>query len=199
VDGYLGSRVKRHTRVVVLLSVLPILCCGSATAGSFSVRGGLALSDGSANDTLAYEFAVLTTSTVVIQSYGYGGSTNAPGGRNLAGARIPAGGFDPYLSLFAGAGPGATFLASNDDGACPPAAPDNGLCADSRLTLSLTPGKYTVVVSAFENMSLSENTGAGTLGDGFIGLGNYDALRSTNYAIDIGASGIDELFRDSFE
>jgi len=198
VRGHSGSRVKRHI-CVVLSFVSLIVGSGFASAGAFSVRGGLALSEGSANDTRAYAFAVLTTSTVVIQSYGYGGSANAPGGKNLAGQTIPAGGFDPYLSLFSGAGPSATFLASNDDGACPPAAPDKGICADSRITLSLTPGSYTVVVSAFENMSLSENAGSGTLADGFTGLGNFDALRTGNYAIDIAASGIDEVFRNSFE
>ena len=180
---------------------LPALIFSSslAAAASVSVRGALLWSDGAANDTHAYTFAVAATSTVTIQSYGYGGSSGAPGGMNLAGAVIPAGGFDPYFSLFTGTGPLATFVASNDDGACPPATPDGGLCGDSTLSLSLSAGTYTLVVAAFDNMSLAENLGSGTLSDGFSGLGNYDPLRTSNYAIDINGNGLDTLFRDGFE
>lgn len=179
--------------------LLLTLNSSAALAGGISLRGTLQLSDGNANDTHAYTFGMSATSTVVIQSYGYGGSSGATGGTNLLGATIPAGGFDPYLSLFAGTGPSATFVASNDDGPCPPATADGGNCADSRLSLSLGPGSYTLVVAAFDNQSLAENNGSGVLGDGFVGLGNFDALRTGNYAIDISASGIDEIFRQGFE
>jgi IPTL-CTERM motif len=159
-----------------------------ASAAPISLQGALALSAGAANDSFAYAFVVPATSTVIIQSYGFGGSGSAPGGTNLAGTVIPAGGFDPYISLFTGAGPSATFLASNDDGSCPPGALSGGSCRDSGLSLALGPGTYTLVVTAFDNMSLAENLGTGTLGDAFTGLGNYDPTRTTNYAVDI--SGI---------
>jgi hypothetical protein len=160
-----------------------------ASAASISFQGALALSAGDANDTFAYSFVVSASSMVTIQSYGHGGSGNALGGTNLAGTIIPAGGFDPYLSLFNGSGATATFLASNDDGSCPPGALSGGFCRDSSLSLTLGPGTYTLVVTAFDNMSLAENLGSGTLGDGFTGLGNYDPSRTNNYAVDI--SGID--------
>ncbi len=171
------------------LGCLPIFLSGLASAAPISLQGALVLSAGAANDTFVQPFFVPAASTVTIQSYGYGGSGNAPGGTNLAGAVIPAGGFDPYLSVFTGIGPTATFLASNDDGPCPPGALSGGLCRDSSLSLSLGPGTYTLVVTAFDNMSLAENLGTGTLGDGFTGLGNYDPSRTNNYAVDI--SGID--------
>jgi hypothetical protein len=98
---------------------------------------------------------------------------------------IGAGGFDPYVSLFSGSGAGATFLASNDDGSCPPGTLGDGLCGDSTLVTGVLPaGTYTLAVSAFLNMSFAENLGSGTLGDGFIGLGSY-GTRSYLYAVDI--------------
>jgi hypothetical protein len=169
---------------------LPVFLSGLALAAPISLQGALALSAGAANDTLVQIFFVPAASTVTIQSYGYGGSGNAPGGTNLAGAVIPAGGFDPYLSVFTGAGPTATFLASNDDGSCPPGALSGALCRDSGLSLSLGPGTYTLVVSAFDNLSLAENLGTGTLGDGFTGLGNFDPARTNNFAVDISGLGV---------
>lgn len=187
-----------HCRLRVL-GILLALSSDLDAAGSISLRGALTLSDGDANDTRAYTFGVSAASTVIIQSYGYGGSSGAPGGTNLAGASIPDGGFDPYVSLFTGTGSSATFLASNDDGACPPATADGGVCADSSLSLSLGAGSYTVIVAAFDNMSLAENLASGTLGDGFTGLGNYDSLRTANYAIDISGASLDTLFTNGFE
>ena len=181
------------------LGLLLLFSSSLAVAASLSVRGALVLSDGAANDTRGYAFAVSATSTVTIQSYGYGGSSGAPGGTNLAGVVIPAGGFDPYVSVFRGTGPSATFLDSNDDGTCPPATLDGGLCGDSRLSLSLSAGTYTVIVANFDNMSLAENLGNGTLGDGFTGLGTYDPLRTNNYAIDVSGNSLDTIFENGFE
>jgi hypothetical protein len=125
-----------------------------------------------------------------IQTYGYGGTANAPGGKNAAGVVIASGGFDPYISLFQGSGSSGTLFASNDDGSCPFGATDLGLCHDSTLKLILPAGSYTLTLTVFENFSFAENLGSGTLGDGFIGLGNYfdltsGTLRSPNYAVDI--------------
>jgi hypothetical protein len=190
------NRYCHWLRTLVWLSV----CLNGITeAASISKQGALALSAGAANATAAYTFFVSATSTVTIQSYGYGGSGSAPSGTNLAGKVIPAGGFDPYVSVFTGAGPTATFLASNDDGPCPPGTLSGGLCADSGLSLTLSRGTYTLVVQAFDNMSLVENLGSGTLGDGFTGLGNYDPSRTNNYAIDISGQFIDTIFANGFE
>jgi len=178
---------------------LSIFLSGATSAASISLQGALPLSAGAANVTAAYTFAVSAASMVTIQSYGHGGSAGTPGGMNLAGTVVPAGGFDPYVSLFTGGGATATFLASNDDGVCPPGMLSGGLCRDSSLTLSLNAGTYSLVVAAFNNMSLAENLGAGTLGDGFTGLGNYDPLRTNNFAIDISGPFVDTIFANGFE
>jgi len=154
---------------------------------TISLTGSLDPND--ANDVLLHVFSLGATSTLTIQSYGYGGGTNA------AGTVIPAGGFDTYVSLFRGTGASATFLASNDDGSCPPgnASP---ACHDSTLVMQLSGvGTYTLALSVFDNFSFAENFGSGTLGDGFIGLGDYfdtssGTVRTSNYAVDISASGL---------
>ena len=148
------------------------------------------LDPGNPNDVFFATFTLATPSSVNIQTYGYGGTLNAPGGVNAAGMIVAAGGFDTYVSLFAGTGPSATFLASNDDGLCPPghASP---ACHDSTLSLSgLSAGSYTLALSVFDNISFAENLGSGRLGDGFVGFGDYfDAAsgttRTSAYAVDI--------------
>jgi hypothetical protein len=178
-------------RLLIVFS-FPLWLCDSAAAASISVHGSLSLSSGAANDSASFAFNVSAANTVTIQSYGYGGSSNAPGGTNSAGRVIPAGGFDPYITLFSGSGASATFLASNDDGTCSVGhgALSNRLCGDSTLSLSLAPGVYTLIVGAFDNMSFAENLGTGTLRDGFIGLGNYDPLRTNNFSVDISGVNI---------
>lgn len=60
-------------------------------------------------------------------------------------------------------------------------------------------GTYTLVIGRFDNMSLAENRGSGTLGDGFIGLGNYDPVRTNEFAIDISGPSVDTIFANAFE
>jgi hypothetical protein len=158
-------------------------------ADSVSLTGSLDPND--ANDVLLFAFTLGSSSKLTIQTYGYDGSANAPGGTNAAGTVIPGGGFDPYVSLFVGSGPGATFLGSNDDGSCPPGVGVSFFCPDSTLIQNPLPaGAYTLALSVFDNFSFAENLGTGTLGDGFIGLGDYfdqitGTLRTSHYAVDI--------------
>jgi hypothetical protein len=167
--------------------VLSLLMAAACYGDSISLTGSLDANN--PNDVLLRVFTMSASSPLTIQSYGYGGGTNA------AGTVTPAGGFDTYVSLFTGTGPTATFLASNDDGSCPPgnASP---ACHDSTLVVpSLGAGIYTMALSVFDNFSFAENFGSGTIGDGFIGLGDYfDAssgtVRTSNYAVDIRASGL---------
>jgi len=166
-----------------------------SASGTFAATTSLvgALDPGNAQDVALHVVTLPAPGNVTIQSWGHGGSSGAPGGTNAQGTAIAAGGFDPYVSVFSGSGPSATFLASNDDGACPPGTVDAALCGDSALTLPALPaGTYTVAVSAFLNMSLAENLGSGTLGDGFVGLGSFGA-RSNQYAIDIAGPTIAPL------
>ena len=158
-------------------------------ANSLSFVGHL--DDTDPNDVFLASFSLAGPSTVSIRTWGFGGTVNAPGGTNAQGQVIAAGGFDSYVSLFAGSGGGATFIASNDDGLCPPgnAAP---ACADSTLTTGLlAAGTYTIALTLPFNYSFAENYGTGTLGDGFIGLdssfsdGSCAATCSSAYAFDV--------------
>jgi hypothetical protein len=155
-------------RMLLLFALLQ-----AAGAATVSYVGSLNPND--PNDLFQVQIDLLMLSPIRVQSFGYGGGTNA------AGTLIPGGGFDTYVSIFDGWGPGATFLASNDDGCLG--------CPDSAITTSPLPvGHYTVVLSVFDNYSFAENLGTGTLGDGFIGLGSYfsgGGFRISDYAIDI--------------
>jgi hypothetical protein len=50
---------------------------------------------------------------------------------------------------------------------------------------TLIPGTYRIAISAFENMSSAENNGAGTLADGFTGLGNLAQGEDLHFAFDV--------------
>lgn len=165
-----------------------LVISAAAPAATQSVQGALAADD--PNDVALIEFETSATAALDAQTWSFGGGVNA------AGQVIPAGGFDAYVSLFAGWGGTATFLASNDDGLCPPgtAAPS---CADSTLHVGALPaGRYTIAVSLPGNFSFAENLGSGTLGDGFIGLaaswsdGACAASCSSAYALDITSSAL---------
>jgi hypothetical protein len=91
-----------------------------------------------------------------------------------------AGGVDPYVTLFQGNGPTATFLRSNYDEAY-------STGGDFSLSFALTAGNYMVAMGTFANMSFAENLGLGTLGDGFIGLGEPNSLRNYYYELAVTA------------
>jgi hypothetical protein len=67
---------------------------------------------------------------------------------------VPAGGFEPYFSLFDGSG---NFLASTFLGVtCPPGANTfSGFCYDVKFDAGPA-GSYTLVLSEFTNISLAE-------------------------------------------
>jgi hypothetical protein len=126
-------------------------------------------------------FAVPVTSTMTGISFSYGGGTNGNG------ALIAQNGFEPYLSLFDGSG---NFLASTFFGTtCPVGAntnTDTQQCFDVLLDGGvLGTGNYSIAITAFENLSFAENTGSGTLADGFTGLGNLAPGEDLHYAFDV--------------
>lgn len=114
---------------------------------------------------------------VTLQTYGFGGGTNA------AGTAIAPGGLDPFVGLFSGSGDGAVFINGTSDiltnfsPGCPPAGlvtigSVSGQCGDVNLMFAgLAAGSYTVLLSdgAYLPNALFEGTG-GTLGDGFTDL-----------------------------
>jgi PEP-CTERM motif len=128
-------------------------------------------------------FTVSTTTSMEAITYSYGGGTS------LTGAVVPAGGLEPYLSLFDGSGNflTSTFWGSITGTNCPPGAGlVGGVCDDVELDGgTLTPGTYYIALSAWENMSFAENLGTGTLADGFTGLGNLGDGENLNYAFDV--------------
>ena len=173
--------------VARFIALLLTVGCTAAWSAAISLTGQL--DPANAQDVFLYPFTLSAPTSISVQSWGYGGTLNAPGGTNANGVVITPGGFDPYVSLFAGTGAGATFIASNDDGACPPGTAVLGNCFDSTLTINLGAGNYTLAVSSFLNMSFAENLGTGTLGDGFIGLGSFGD-RSNAYAVDISGTSV---------
>lgn len=131
--------------------------------------------------TVVRDFNVPTTSSMQAVTFSYGGGTN---GRGTA---IPQGGFEPYLSLFDSSG---DFLASTFFGTtCPAGAntnTDSHQCFDVLFDGGiLAAGNYQIALSVFENLSFVENLGAGTLADGFTGLGDLAAGEDLHYAFDV--------------
>ncbi|MBK5291427.1 MAG: DVUA0089 family protein [Acidobacteriia bacterium] len=129
---------------------------------------------------------------LTIQSYGYGGSSNAPGGTNAAGTVILPGGFDPIVGLFAGgAGGGGARLAFNDDGTCAPGfgATDAGICFDPTIVIAgLAAGTYTISLSVFPNFPPTTETGAYPGGPADFGTGANQVPRSNAFAVDVVAT-----------
>jgi hypothetical protein len=161
-------------------AVAAFSCCSFGAAISLTGQ----LDPANPQDVFVYSFTLSAPSSIAVQSWGYGGTLSAPGGTNAQGAVIRPGGFDPYVSLFSGTGSTAVFVASNDDGLCPPGSLVVGTCYDPTLTTSLPAGTYTLAVSSFLNMSLAENYGTGNFGDGFVALGSFGD-RSNAFAVDI--------------
>jgi hypothetical protein len=129
-----------------------------------------------------FNLAAPTTGYAVTFSYG--------GGTNGAGTAIAPGGFEPYLSLFDGAG---NFLLSTYLGEVCPAGANSydGFCYDVKLDFGTLPGgTYQIALSVYMNMSLAENWGSGTLADGFTGLGNLAGNEDLHYAFDVVQSEI---------
>lgn len=87
-----------------------------------------------------------------------------------------AGGADPYFTLFAGSDDGATVAGSNYNQAFTTGG-------DFLLTFALPAGDYQVAMGVFANLSLAENYGVGTLGEGFTGIGVPEYLGSSYYEL----------------
>jgi len=178
------------TKKAAWLGCLLLGGCFPAFATVLSYTG--ALDPDNPNDVFLTSFTLDAPADVLIQTWGFGGTAAAPSGTNGAGAVIAAGGFDPYVSLFSGAGATALFIASNDDGLCPSGTPAP-TCADSTLAVAkLAAGTYTLALTLPFNFPFAENLGTGSLGDGFIGLdssfndGSCARNCSNQFAVDIG-------------
>ena len=112
-----------------------------------------------ANNVALYDFSVPMAGAVTITS-----------------TQFALDGVDPYVSLFDGTAAAATWVASNY-------AQAFSTGGDVVLSLPLAVGHYRLAIGAFANLSFAENTGAGTLADGFTGLGSAASLGDASYRI----------------
>ncbi len=112
-------------------------------AADFSFSGSFASDD----EVQLFDFLVGAPSEVTLRTLSYAGGTQADG------RVVAAGGFDPILSLFDGAG---ALIERNDDGTGVPEDPVTGRAYDTALSLTLTPGSYTVAISQYDNFPLGD-------------------------------------------
>ncbi|HUJ31113.1 MAG TPA: DVUA0089 family protein [Candidatus Acidoferrum sp.] len=168
------------TSLPIVLFVAACLCAPRALADSTtSYTGTLSSPEDYATETLT----LTASSTVVLQTWSFGGGTNG------SGTAISAGGFDPLLAIFSGTGSGAEILTDSLGDAiatadtftnfssfmgCPPAGQvDIGgdVCGDITMSLTLDPGTYTFLLSDANYIPVAVDEGAGgELGDGFFDL-----------------------------
>jgi hypothetical protein len=156
-----------------------LLLAGPAFADSFTLSGflddagnlALASSDPGA-PSFVDDFDIANNVAL------YDLSITVPGTFSFEGVGFGLGGIDPYFTLFEGTGSGATFFGSNFFEAF-------STGGDFSIDFVLAAGDHTVAIGAFANMSFAENFGIGTLGDGFVGLGQPDFLGNYYYQINV--------------
>lgn len=197
--------MKNNALVKALLRAAAITSVAASawmygSAETISQTGTLA----NPEDTVLINLPLISGGSVNLQTYGFGGGTNA------AGTVIAPGGFDPFIGIFSGTGSSAVFLngtsdilANYSDG-CPPAGTVTiggipGQCGDVNLQLSgLGAGDYTILLTDAAYLPYAAFEDSGTLGDGFVDLTGavfqtcYDAndcnTDSSNWALDITTS-----------
>jgi len=137
-------------RYACLLAALLLPGMASATM-SFSFTGTLTSpDDDTQTDFFLANLTLVTGGTITLQTYGFGGGTNA------AGAVIPSGGFDPFIGLYDSTG---TLIDGQSDlfvdfpsyQGCPPAGTvlvgSNQFCGDVAESFNVAAGTYTVLLS----------------------------------------------------
>jgi uncharacterized protein (TIGR03437 family) len=141
--------------------ILFSLTISSIPAADFSFAGNFQRDDEHRN------FSVTTSkpSTLTVRTLSYAGGANA------SGIAVPAGGFDPTLSVFDSSG---NLIAVNRDGGCDSVARDpvTAFCWDSSLSVAVPAGAYQIVLTQ------ADNTPQGpTIKDPFVydGAGNFTA------------------------
>jgi hypothetical protein len=149
-----------------------LLLAGGAFADTVSYTGTLT----SPEDTWQSDVTLSGAGTLTLQTWGFGGGTNA------AGTAIPSGGFDPFVGVFDSSG---NLIQGTSDGlsnytsftACPPAGlvtigsvPGN--CGDITMSLLLAPGTYTVLLADAEYVpnAIFDSPSYGNLSEGFSDL-----------------------------
>jgi PEP-CTERM motif len=182
-----------------------ISSCVTTVSGATSCTGSLETPE----DIFLELFTVpgAGSQTITIQTFGFGGGTNA------AGNAISAGGFDSLVALFSG--PPETILTDGSGNpiasipgstqffsGCPPAGMvsigGTATCGDNKLTTKLSPGAYTLLLSDADYVPFAVSPGppiSSLLSDGFADLsgGVFQTCttigacltRNGNFAVDI--------------
>ncbi len=176
--------MKLFTQLLGALSLM----AGSAAASSFSFQGAFNFD----TDTQFFTFTVNTpTNNVAFRTWSYSGGTDS------AGDIIPAGGFEPLLSLWDSNGnemnPQASGPCTGDTGnplTTLPPDPVTGACGDVYYPTTLSfpggtwlPGTYTLAISLYSNPAV------GNLTDGFLAPLQGIPVPS-NYSCEVGAPGV---------
>lgn len=109
------------------------------------------------NGVQLFHFSIGSATTVTLQTFSFGGGTNA------AGNPVAAGGFTPVFSLFDADGGAITNSLGADSSQCGAGAADSatGACWDTFIAAPLAKGGYILALTQFDNVAL------GNLADGF--------------------------------
>lgn len=139
----------RALLATALLSV-GVTAAQPLAAATFSFTGSLSRDD----ELHLFAFEVTADSLVTISTVSYAGGVLGDG------TVVPAGGFDPILTVVAVSGPLlGQIVDSNDDGNGVPTDPVTGLDFDALLEVDLAPGLYTLIVSQFDNELTTDSLG----------------------------------------
>jgi hypothetical protein len=180
-------------KALALFALMAAITC----ADTVSYTGTLSSPEDSTSGSITVTLS--SPGTLALQTYGFGGGTNA------AGTVILPGGFDPFVGVFAGTGSTATFINGTSDVlsnyssfmGCPPAGEvDIGgmVCGDISMSLPLGAGTYTVLLTDAEYIPVAVFESSGQLGDGFFDLagGAFQTCNGTdcvtdnaNWALDV--------------
>jgi hypothetical protein len=183
---------------VCLADASTISSCITTGSGATSCTGTIDTPE----DVFLTSFTVPGGSSfaITVQTFGFGGGTNA------AGTVISAGGFDSLVALFsappetiltAGGNPIASIPGSTQFfPGCPPAGTvsigGSAICGDNKLTATLSPGTYTLLLSDADYVPFAVSPGPPTsslLSDGFADLSGGVFQTCTNTGACIATSG----------
>jgi uncharacterized protein (TIGR03437 family) len=185
------TTLKYSAVLNVIITALIASCPLPAGAAGFSFAGNFHQDD----EHRTFAVSLSKAGNIAVRTLSYGGGTTS------SGTAVPAGGFDPTLSVFDSSG---ALIAINRDAGCSNAATDpvTLLCWDSALNFPLPAGSYQVILTESDNAPAGETLDAGFLYDG---AGDFTAdpesatsggfwdlslhHRTSAYAIDI--SGVD--------
>ena len=167
--------MKTYLWLIICLAVIPFAQPASGNTVSTCTTPAAAISCTGTLDTpedvFLETFTLAGNNTIRVQTYGFGGGTNA------GGATIPAGGFDSLVALFSGPANNASILLDSSTNpivsgdtlgqftpGCPPAGTVTvgnvpGNCGDNQLVVSLGSGIYTLLLSDTNFVPLAVNSG----------------------------------------